>query len=446
MADGPLSHRKILIAGAGLAGLSAARELERMGAEVDVFEARDRVGGRVQTMRGVFRDGQHAEAGADIIEAEQTMVLDLARELNLATTRILRRGFGLYGEVARGRRRLRHAPDAFADAEERLRQEVADYCLADKRWDSAIAGALARQSVAEWLASIRADRRLRGGMKGLRGFFLADPEDLSLLPLVDQFAGGGAPGKDRMFRISEGNDRLPAAVAASLRAPIRLKSILRRVSQHSRGVVVTVDEAGGRHEVRGDYLVIALPAATLREVSFRPRLPVQQASAIRGLRYGHATRLLLQYERPFWRTALRPRAFGTDLPVGALWDASEGQGGGAAILSLLAGGTASPDLQAILDRESPGGVSRRLRWLGTPAPLVAAVRVTWEDDPWSRGGYAYFDPGFDPALRAWLARPSGRVVFAGEHTSVGWQGFMNGAIESGRRAAAEIRAMSGARA
>jgi monoamine oxidase len=64
----------------------------------------------------------------------------------------------------------------------------------------------------------------------------------------------------------------------------------------------------------------------------------------------------------------------------------------------------------------------------------------WEDDPYARGGYAFFDPGFDPDLRAWLARPAGRVFFAGEHTSVRWQGYMNGAVESGRRAAAEVAA------
>jgi len=69
-------------------------------------------------------------------------------------------------------------------------------------------------------------------------------------------------------------------------------------------------------------------------------------------------------------------------------------------------------------------------------------RLTWEDDPWWRGGYAVFDPSFDPSLRPWLARPAGRVVFAGEHTSLRWQGYMNGAIESGKRAAAEVRVLS----
>ncbi|HUK32440.1 MAG TPA: FAD-dependent oxidoreductase, partial [Vicinamibacterales bacterium] len=82
-----------------------------------------------------------------------------------------------------------------------------------------------------------------------------------------------------------------------------------------------------------------------------------------------------------------------------------------------------------------------LAWLGTgPATLIASRQIVWEADPFSRGGYAFFGTGFDPSLRDWLARPAGRLFFAGEQTSIRWQGYMNGAVESGRRAALEVRA------
>ena len=87
-------------------------------------------------------------------------------------------------------------------------------------------------------------------------------------------------------------------------------------------------------------------------------------------------------------------------------------------------------------------LASQLDWLGSSgAELRQSRQVVWETDPWARGGYAYFDPAFDPALRQWLARPFGRLFFAGEHTSFRWQGYMNGAVESGRRAAAEIEAV-----
>ena len=90
----------------------------------------------------------------------------------------------------------------------------------------------------------------------------------------------------------------------------------------------------------------------------------------------------------------------------------------------------------------PAAVARRLGWLGRPSRLLASRLVAWDSDPWAGGGYVAFHPGFDPLARAWLARPSGRVLFAGEHTSERWQGYMNGAIESGQRAAAEAVALS----
>ena len=87
-------------------------------------------------------------------------------------------------------------------------------------------------------------------------------------------------------------------------------------------------------------------------------------------------------------------------------------------------------------------LSQSLRWLGArQGDLVAWHQTSWDTDPWARGGYAYFDPGFDPSLRPWLARPCGRLFFAGEHTSIDSQGYMNGAVESGQRAAAEVAAV-----
>jgi monoamine oxidase len=214
------------------------------------------------------------------------------------------------------------------------------------------------------------------------------------------------------------------------------------VVRHHDRVTVTIQALGEPHtEISADFLVCALPASTARGVLFEPLLPEPQHDAIAHLRYGCATRLLLQFDRRFWKKPGTPKAFGTDLPTGAVWDGNEQQRGRPGILSFLAGGNASKALQDILRAEGEAGVIGRIGWLGKPATLLRSHTVAWDHDPWARGGYAYFDPGFDPLWRAWLARPAGRVVFAGEHTSVKSQGYMNGAIESGLRAAAEISAL-----
>ena len=435
-----LAGVRVAVAGAGLAGLAAARALEQRGADVRVFEARARVGGRVWTLREGL-GGQHAEAGADLIESEHTTLLELARELRLPLTRILRGGFSHYGATRSGRLAIQPLTTVGRTLESEIGTLVREYRLGDQRWDGAIGARLARRSVAAWLDRCRAEPWIVERFRGLRNLFLADPEDLSMLALVDFLADDPFEGSGQMFRVRGGNDRLATGLAGTLRTPPELRTVVRRVRQDRRGVRLTVESRGRRTELAVDYLVCALPASTARDVAFEPSLPESQQDAIAGLSYGRATRLLLQFARRFWRRAGRTRAFGTALPIGAVWDGNEDQQGPAAILTLLAGGRASASLQRILRREGPGGVVQLLGWLGRPSPLRASEAVTWERDPWARGGYAVFGPGFNPQWRDWLARPAGRLVFAGEHTSLRWQGYMNGAIESGQRAAAEVLAL-----
>jgi monoamine oxidase len=442
MSSRDLAGTRAIVAGAGLAGLSAARELEARGAMVTVVEARNRVGGRVWTLRDGFAAGQYAEAGADLVEEEQEDVLRLARELGLRPARILRAGFGFYGPDASGRRRIHATPAALAAAGRYLKDEIRDFKLAEERWDSGVAANLSALSVAQWLDRIDAPTPFRARMRAFRGFFLADPEDLSLLPLVEQFAESGPPGRGRIFRIPGGADRLATTLAKRLRGRVLLETVVRRVEQGADGVRITVDDRSGRRsEIAGGFFVSTMPASTAREIVFDPPLPEAQHDAMAHLRYGCATRLLLQFDRRFWRKPKRPLAFGTDLPTGAVWDGTELQRRPHGILSFLAGGRASAALQDILAREGEAGVIRQIEWLGKPGKLLASKIVVWDDDPWARGGYAYFDPGFDPLWRAWLARPAGRILFAGEHTSIKSQGYMNGAIETGLRAAAEVASL-----
>jgi monoamine oxidase len=438
-----LRGASVLVAGAGLAGLAAAHDLIAMGADVTVIDARDRVGGRVWTMRDGFAEKQHAEAGGDLIDGEQHEIRRLAEELGLRLTTILRGGFGYVRPDAEGRPRIVRggAARGWGRLSEALKPLTRRYCLAEQRWDSPIATDLARRSVADWLDDIKADQELRAMATGLRGFFLADPDELSLIALVDQFATSGAAAPDEMYRIEGGNDRLAAALATPLGDRLHLNTELVAVSHRGRGVRARIRSGRPVSTINSDYLVVTLPTTVLRRIPISPGLPPQQHDAIARLKCGRATKTLLQFSRRFWRVPGRPRAFGSPLAFGAVMDANEEQRGHAGILALLAGGGASDATQAIVAKDGMTALANRLDWLGTRrGELLGSRQIVWESDPWSRGGYAYFDPSFDPALRAWLARPFGRLFFAGEHTSVRWQGYMNGAIESGRRAAEEIRA------
>lgn len=432
----------VLVVGAGLAGLTAAAQLRKDGAKVTVIEARPRVGGRVWTIRGAFAYDQHAEAGGDFIDEGQQEIKRLAADYGLKLRPILRRGFSFvrHGEP---QGRVLSGEGAWETVADVLCPLVRAYRLAEERWDSAVAEVLARQSVAQWLDEVKADRNLRAVVRGLRGFFLADPEQLSLLVLVDQLASG-VPGQERMYRIEGGNDRLPQALAEVLKDRLHLNTVARAVRHDGTSVRLTVETPTGESaQLKAEYLVMAVPATTLRSIPFRPALPASQAQAIAALKYGRVTKALLQCERAFWRKRGRPRAFGTDAPTGAVWDANEEQRGRAGILTLMAGGQASEDTQKLIAQEGVEGLLGSLEWLGGgDAKLLHSRIVTWEDDPWVEGGYAYYDPGYEPSWRQWLPRPHGRILFAGEHTSIKWQGYMNGAVESGLRAAAEVCALA----
>ena len=426
----------VLIAGAGLAGLTAARALITRGATVTVIDARDRVGGRVLTFRERFFNGEHAEAGADLIDESQTEIRRLIADVGLRTARILPGGFTTVREGPSGRRRIAGA-GGWKDLARRLQPEVRAFCVSEQRWDSGVADALGRESVAEWLDRIDASRPVRDVAVGLRGFFLADPDELSLLALTDQFAEEGTPGGGKMFRIIGGNDRLPAALARAIGSRTRLHTILRRVTQTRTGLTAALESHGRISEAPFDYLVCAMPATLVRDVMFDPELPEPQRRAISLVRYGAATKTALQFDRAPWRTRGKPRAFGSALPIGAVCDGNEEQRG--SILSLLAGGRASAATRNILAAQGPSGIVRELSWMNLKRrELRAWMSMTWEREQWSRGGYAFFDTQFPPALRYSLARPFDRIFFAGEHTSLRWQGYMNGAVESGLRAAEEI--------
>ncbi len=438
-----LSGVSVLVVGAGLAGLCAARDLAARGADVKVVDARDRVGGRVVTVRDGFTDGQHAEAGADMIDEAHVEIRNLAADLNLPLVRILNGGFGSVRLGAGGK--VRVVKRAALRGWERLATALAPlahrYRLGERRWDTPIASELAIRSVAQWLTDTEADEELRQTATCLRGFFLADPEHLSLLALVDQFASEDAPLPGRMYRIEGGNDRLATALAAALGDRVVTSTELVAMSQRGSRVRASLKQGRQTVQMAVDYVVLTAPATLLRRIPMTPALPAPQHDAIARLTYGRATKTLLQFPQRFWKSGARPRAFGSPLPLGAVWDANEEQRGRPGILTLLAGGSASDATHDLITRDGTAGLARSLTWLGyRDQPVTGSNRVRWEADPWARGGYAVFDPEFDPALRGWLARPFGRLFFAGEHTSLRWQGYMNGAVESGRRAAAEIAA------
>jgi monoamine oxidase len=430
----------VVIVGGGLAGLSAAFELSRRQAHVHVVEARVRLGGRVHTVRDT--DGVHAEAGGEFIDHPHHAIRTLAAALHLPLVRVLRGGFGLALRHGRRTSILTSPAAQWRTLARRLRPLVDAYRDAGSSWDTAAAVILARRTVDSLVPAGSAPALARAFVESLRGFYVAEPDALSALVLIDQLAGGEPPGRARAYRVRGGNDRLIDALATRIRRRGRIDTdcVVRGIRQDARGVHVAVTDGSGRsRQIAADYAIVTLPPPLVRACAFDPPLPARQRAALGALAMGAATKVSLRFEDPWWRRRGRPHAFGSNLPCGAVWESGEEQR--AAVLTLLGGASASATLaHAANDLDA---IADLLRTFGTPSTASpVGPAVSWEHERWSKGGYAVFGPGFDPRDRRLLSAAHGRVLFAGEHTSDLWHGFMNGAVETGLSAARDLLAVS----
>ncbi len=433
-----LAGVRVVVVGAGLAGLVTARDLARQGAAVHVLEARDRVGGRVWTLREHPIAPFSVEAGGEFIDGEHRAIRALASELGLSLVRVLRQGFGLALDES-GRTRVHRTQRGIW---KRYRQALAPlakvFAEAHSDWDSSVAAAIGRRTLDEALAARGADSDVRAMAQGLRGFFLADSDRLSALIGVELSMEDVDPGHVPIYRIRGGNDQLPLALTRGVDVRFSGRHVVKAVRQTVNDVSVAFETADGlRDRVHCDYVVVTAPPPVFLDWEFDPPLPPDQRRAFLSLCFGEATKIVLRFREAWWRKPGMPRAFGTNLPIGAVWDSAEDQRG-SACLTLLAGARASAEVREVLASESVDGVVRRLTWMGHPGALEGVEEIVWDRDPFARGGYAYFSASFDPSWRDALARAFDRVLFAGDHTSREWQGYMNGAVESGQRVAREL--------
>ncbi|MDT4895120.1 MAG: monoamine oxidase [Acidobacteriota bacterium] len=453
--EGALSRRKrIVILGAGLAGLSAAYQLTRAGHDVTILEARTRAGGRVHTLRAPFADGLHAEAGAMFIPESHDLVMQYIRLFRLPLIAVpTRQRLPVY--YLRGKRispnqaRETTWPLDLSPEEKRLGlggmtdkyvipvvQEMGD--AAAMNWPPEKLKKYDRMTYAEFLrqqgASAEAVRLLRLNDADLTG----DGVDrVSALMVLREAALNLNSGQ--LYTVRGGTDLLPAALAARLASKIRYGSPVVRIEHEARGVRATYLQAGAHETIAAEYLICTLPFSILKEMEVSPPFSVAKQRAIRELPYTSAARVYLQSRREFWTgEGLGVSAY-TDLPIMAIVNSTLSQRGTRGILDAYMAGEQARRVTEMTETER---LSFTLNEVEKVYPAIrknfeGGTSVCWDEDRWARGAYAWFKPGQMSDLLPHIARPEGRIHFAGEHTS-SWPGWMQGAIQSGHRAALEI--------
>ncbi len=452
------SGRRVVILGAGLAGLVAGWELTRAGHDVTLLEAQMRPGGRVQTLRAPFSDGLHVDVGASELPDSHQRVRRYVDEFGLELAPWLEPRLGSLASVFHvGGRRIRTdsgEPLPFElSAEERelglMGMLLRYYHFAVEALGDPLEATWPPPEVAEWDRLSGADLiRSRGAsadaLQALKiQFFLDLPadgvEETSALWLLRD--SRLTPGGVAIHRIKGGMDRLPYAFASRLRDRIFYGARVVRIEHGPEGVEAAFEHGGRLERIRGDHLICALPFSVLRYLEVSPAFSPAKARAIAELPYCSNTRLFLQTRERFWIDEGLSGFGYTDLPIKYLFESTSDPESRRGVLEVYTSGREARRFNGRGDAEN---LEYALSQVERVHPRMREVYEggavkCWDDDRWARGAYAYFRPGQMTEILPLVPLAEGRVHFAGEHASA-YPHWMEGALQSGLRAAEEVSA------
>ena len=448
----------VCVVGAGFAGLTAAWRLAQAGRSVVVLEARDRVGGRVWTER--FPDGTALDRGGAWLGPGQDRLYALAAEMDVGTYPTFVAGDHLFvreGRIHRYRGLIPKGLGWFGlltlGLAMRRMDAMARAVPLDAPWSARQAAALDATPVASWLDSplnvpSRVARELlRTTMVEL---FTVAPSEVSLLHVLFHLhsAGGFArqtsiEGGAQQDRVVGGMQAIVDRVAGRLGNAVRLATPVREILHGS----ALVDVVAQGLTVRARRAIVALPPVLASEIRYDPKLPDQRQQLLEQLPTGSTTKIALVYDEPFWRSdGLSGQSLAPASPFAITIDACAVETPPGILNTFVCG----PDVRRFAAHDDEERrrivVDEMARRFGPQAREVRAyVEQDWAEEKWTRGCFmSHYAPGLMTRLGHLLREPVGRIHFAGTETSAVMNGFIDGAVRSGERVAAEVLAAEGA--
>ena len=442
----------VVVVGGGIAGLLCAYRLKQSGVAARLFEAYGRVGGRIMTVRSSFADNQIAELGGELIDTGHRTLHALAPELGLQLADLRAGSEALEPVFLFGNRRLseRDIVAALRPVVKRIKAEVDALGSPDVPYKAT--GVFRERdawSIDEWLKRNRVEGPAADVIRIAFTTELGlEPEQLSCIPMLQMVAIEANKlhlygDSDEKYHVRGGNDQITESLAKALGDTVLQGTALEAMSRLPDGRVLLSFQRGAGHlEIRADRVVLALPFSILRSVKIDDNvgLSERKKQSIRELGYGTNAKLILGFKSRLWKTKRLTGEIFSDLPFQSTWDGSRAQPGDAGMLTVFTGGTRGLNLKDASQRKD-----ETLEQLDQVVPGLRAeadgraVGFHWPTYPGTLGSYSTWKVGQMTAFGGVEQEvEGGNVHFAGEHTSLAFQGFMEGGAESGERAAKEV--------
>ncbi|MFN4146316.1 MAG: flavin monoamine oxidase family protein [Runella sp.] len=439
----------VIIVGAGLAGLTAARRLAQNSQKILLLEARDRVGGRVHTQH--FDDGSYVDLGAAWVGPTQTYIYDLAVELGIETFKTYDQGYSTQyfkGKLKRYRGLIPPLPlGALLSLHFAIKKmnQLSQSVNLQQPWLSPHASVYDSQTLAHWIQhQMSFDTARRFFKVAAEAIWAADPSEISLLHALFYTKSGqnlemlmnvrhGAQEE----RLVGGTQQLAEGLAKYIKKDIRLNSPVTDIIQKAASVTVS----GPDFSYDAKRVVVAVPPPIAAKIAFSPPLPPARRQLSEQMMMGHVWKTYAIYDRPFWRDKkLNGLAATPEGYVTVTFDNSPKDGSRGILMGFVLGQQARGFGKLLPHERQKEVLNSFATFFGEKArqPL-RYLDHTWTTEEWSGGCYAGIMPPhlWTQAGEA-LRQPVGKIHWAGTETSDVWNGYMEGAIRSGERVAAEI--------
>jgi monoamine oxidase len=451
---------KIVIVGAGLAGLTCAYRLKQAGITSTIYEAAERVGGRCWTRRGYFKDEQIVERGGELIDTCHQEIQELAKELGLELDNLIlsesvaTKPFYFFDERPYS---FDEVTNDFIEILPKLQKDLNEvgettlyHCYSERGFE------LDHMSIVDYI-----NETVPGGINSRFGKLLAlaysiengaDAHEQSALNLLyllgfaqkEHFRMYG--DSDECFHIRGGNDQMPALLANNLHGQIQFNSQLIKIEQDSQNNIRLVFKNKEKEwEVLADKVILAIPFSILRTIDYKnARFRPLKTRAIEELGMGINTKLHVQFDNRFWSKLGNNGETFADTGYQQTFESSRAQTGKSGILVNFTGGETAAKQWAFtgeklaettkefLDKLEPVLPGCMNNWNGL------ATVDHWLSNQWSKGAYSYWKVGQYTKFAGILGEREGNILFAGEHTSIKYPGYLNGAVETGERAAHQV--------